>query len=408
VPTLAHCIVRSGRALAVFALGCALACGGGVRGDLEIDSRRAPGASGALRDLASLYGKAHPAAAVNLSAGAPLTSRLRGGTPPDVFLAPAGMAFLHDPLFAGRLTDLSALAREEGWIDGFPAAVKKSVADEGGLWMAPVGVHRSARLWYAPAELTRRGVTVPRTWDDFQAMVSKLRSLGVAPLALGPAEGALDFFEAVAVAELGPDDWEALWEGRLPPDGPAMERVWRRAGSVLAAAFGGRAAVPSADPARELETGRAAFAFLDGGATDGAGPEESPDLECAGAPGTDGIFVFSVDGFALPRAAKNKAAAREWLKLCSSREAEGAFNRARDAISVRLDADLSGCDGKTRSASLAYRKDRLVGSLAHGMTADADFITDLKPVLEAFLADRNAPRASRDFAALMKKHGVLK
>ncbi|MBN2353280.1 MAG: carbohydrate ABC transporter substrate-binding protein [Spirochaetales bacterium] len=412
MPPFIHALARFVCSLTAFALCSLPSCGGGVRGELEIDPRGVPDARGAVRQLADLFGHAHPEATVSLSSGVPLASRLRGGTPPDVFLARAGLSLLHDPLYVDRLKDLAPLAKEEGWLDRLPAAVKKLIADERGVWMAPTGVHRATRLWFAPVNLKRWGVTVPRTWEEFRAAAAKLATRGVVPLTYESGSGALAFFEAMAVAELGPDTWEALWEGRLAPDGPEMAGVWRKAKAVIDAAFPGRSASPAENPVSELAAGRAAFAFLDGEpalpASEAAEPQAGADLDCACAPGTGGVFVLYVDGFALPRAGKNETAAREWLRLCSSRREQDDFNRARGAISARLDSDLSEFDEHSRSAAVDYRKDRLVGSLAHGMTADADFMNDVKPVIESFLAARDISKAIRDFDALLKKHEIVK
>jgi len=64
----------------------------------------------------------------------------------------------------GALSDLNAVATEEGWDDVVPAALQK-FAKVGGKWVsAPVNVHSTNWVWANKAVLDANGIVVPTTW----------------------------------------------------------------------------------------------------------------------------------------------------------------------------------------------------------------------------------------------------
>lgn len=62
---------------------------------------------------------------------------------------------------ANRMEDLSALFRQEGWLQAFPKGLIDLISYKGGIWSVPVNIHRSNVMWYLPAKLKEWGSTRP-------------------------------------------------------------------------------------------------------------------------------------------------------------------------------------------------------------------------------------------------------
>jgi glucose/mannose transport system substrate-binding protein len=121
------------------------------------------------------------------------------------------------------------------------------------------------------------------------------------------------------------------------------------------------------------------------------------DYTFAAGPGTVGIYQWLSDTFTLPVGAKNRNAAIEWLKLSGSKEGQDAFNPLKGSIAARTDSDLSKYDDYLKSAAADWAKDRLVGSTAHGVTADNKFMAAMNAAVGKYVSG-----GAKDNAGLAK------
>ena len=73
-----------------------------------------------------------------------------------------------------------------------------------------------------------------------------------------------------------------------------------------------------------------------------------------------------------------------------------------------MDSDLSKYNAYLQSAAADFGKNRIVGSLAHGVVANEGFMNDFASVMEMFLKNRNAKQASMAAQEIAVKNGIAK
>jgi len=390
-----------------------------LTGDLEIFSWWAGDEGPALQALIDIYKKQNPKVDVinatvtggsGVNAKAVLKTRMLGGEPPDSFQVHSGQELIGTWVKADRMEDLTPLFKEQGWMDVFPKGLIKLIGTDKGIWSVPVNVHRSNVLWYIPANLKKWGVEVPKTWDEFFAIAPKLKAAGVTPLALAQNWTANHLWESVALASLGADNWDALWAGKLKFDSPEGVKAWELFGKVLEYTNSDATSLSWQQATDMVIDGRAAFNIMGDWAAgymtttkklvpgQGYGWEASPD--------TEGEFLFLADSFGLPKGSPHRDNALAWLKLLGSKEGSDTFNPLKGSISARTDSDLSKYNDYLQSAAADFGKDRVVGSLAHGVAANETFMGGFASVMEMFLKTRNPMAAGKACAQLAKKSGI--
>ena len=97
-----------------------------------------------------------------------------------------------------------------------------------------------------------------------------------------------------------------------------------------------------------------------------------------------------------------------WLKLLGSKEGSDAFNPLKGSISARTDTNLAKYNDYAKSASADFGQNRIIGSLAHGVTANEGFMNDFASVMEMFLKSRNAEAAAKAAQQIAVKNGISK
>jgi len=147
-----------------------------VSGKLEIFSWWAGDEGPALEALINKYEKMYSGVNVvnstvtggaGVHAKAVLKTRLLGGDPPDTFQVHAGQELIGTWVVADRMEDLTKLYEQEGWHKVFPADLVKLLSTDKGIWSVPVNIHRSNVMFFIPDNLTKWGVGVPATWEEF-------------------------------------------------------------------------------------------------------------------------------------------------------------------------------------------------------------------------------------------------
>jgi len=390
-----------------------------LTGDLEIFSWWAGDEGPALQALIDIYKKQNPGVNVinatvtggsGVNARAVLKTRMLGGEPPDSFQVHAGQELIGTWVKADRMEDLTPLFEEQGWMKVFPEGLIKLIGTDKGIWSVPVNIHRSNVMWYVPANLAKWGVEAPKSWDDFFAIAPKLKAAGVTPLALGQNWTANHLWESVALASMGADNWDALWSGKLKFDSPEAVKAWTMMGKVLEFTNADASSLSWQQATDMVIDGRAAFNIMGDWAagymvtTKKMTPGK--DFGYMASPGTTGEFMFLADSFGLPKGAPDRDNAVAWLKVLGSKEGSDAFNPIKGSISARTDSDLSKYNAYLQSAAADFGKDRVVGSLVHGVAANETFASGFGSVMEMFLKTKNADAAAKACAQLAKKAGI--
>ena len=93
--------------------------------------------------------------------------------------------FALDYAEAGKLGDITSLAKKEGWDKVVPTALQKFTTTDGKWDAVPVNIHSVNWVWINKAVMDKIGGTEPKTFDDFVALLDKAKKAGVIPLALG-------------------------------------------------------------------------------------------------------------------------------------------------------------------------------------------------------------------------------
>ncbi len=381
---------------------------------LEIFSWWAGDEGPALQALIDRYSALYPNIQVinstvtggsGVNARAVLKTRMLGGDPPDSFQVHAGQELIATWVVAGRMEDLSGLFKSEGWMTKFPPGLISLLSTKSGIWSVPVNIHRSNVMWYVPSRLKEWGVTPPKTWAEFLTTCETLKGKGVkSPLALGENWTQNHLWESVALGELGPAEWTALWSGKLKFTDPKVVKVWETFGKVLACSNPDASGLSWQQAVDRMLKGDAAFNIMG----DWAAGYMATTLKLvpgegfgyAPSPSTSGVFMMLSDSFGLPKGAKHRDAALKWLKLLGSKDGQDIFNPLKGSIAARLDSDLSKYNTYLQSAAKDWKSNKIVGSLVHGAVAPEAFGSQFGTVMEIYLSSKNAKAAANAAQAI--------
>lgn len=388
--------------------------------ELEIFSWWAGNEGPALEALIELYEENYENTEVinatvtggsGVNARAVLKTRMLGGDPPDSFQVHAGQELIGTWVVADRMQNVSSIYEEESWSDVYPEELLSLVSTEDGMWSVPVNIHRSNVLWYMPANLEEWGVEVPSDWQTFiDTTCPALQEQGVTPLVIGQNWTQQHLWESVALAELGPDGWQALFSGDLAFDSDEATAVWDTFGQLLKCTNSDASGLSWQQATDRIVNGDAAFNVMGdwamGYMTTTLDLAPNDDFGWAASPGTEGMFMLLSDSFGLPQGAPHPENAAEWLRMIGSREAQDVFNPIKGSISARLDSDLSLYNAYGQATSEDYRDNVRVGSLVHGAIAKESFMSEFATALEIYLSSGNSTQAASAAQAIANQTGI--
>ena len=297
---------------------------------------------------------------------------------------------------AGKMGDISDLAKKEGWDKVVPAPLQKfSMLD--GKWVAvPVNVHSVNWLWINKAVLDKVGGTEPKTMDDLFALLDKAKTAGVIPLALGGQNWQETvLFDDVMVATGGPQFYKKAFND-LDADAlksPMMKASFDNLKKLVAYVdpnYSGRdwnlatAMVIKGDALMQVMGDWAKGEFKAAGKTAGQ------DFLCPRFPGTDGTVVYNSDMFGMfDVPADRKAAQAALAQATLSKSFQIAFNVVKGSVPARTDVsdqDFDVC-GKKGIADLkaADAGGTLFGDMSQGYGAPPAVANAVKDVVTKFV-----------------------
>ena len=331
---------------------------------------------------------------------------LSGNAPTAVQLKGPAIQEWHEE---GALADISAVAEAEGWAKVLPASIAGHMRCKNTWCAAPVNVHRVDWIWANASVLKANGISMPRTWQEFNSAAKKLRAAGVIPLAHGgQAWQDATVFEAVALGILGADGFRKAFveldEKTLTSD--AMVAVFdqmRVLRGHVDRNFSGRdwnlatAMVMKGEAAFQIMGDWAKGEFL------AAGKVPGKDFLCASTPG-DG-FLYNVDSFAMFNVdGKDRQDGQALLaKLIVGKNFQKVFNLNKGSIPARTDVPLDEFDIcahlSAKDMAASSKGGSLLPSYAHGMAlrgAQAGAITDV--VTAHFNSDMSSADAVKRLA----------
>jgi len=125
-------------------------------------------------------------------------------------------------------------------------------------------------------------------------------------------------------------------------------------------------------------------------------------------PGTKGIFVALSDSFALPAKAPDMENAKNWLKVCGSKEGQEAFNPKKGSICARTDCDPKLFNAYLQSSMTDWSKDAIVPSVAHGAAAYESWAVAYKDTMQLFVTSGDVAATQASLQKLCVDAGICK
>jgi len=337
------------------------------------------------------------------NARAILATRLQSGDAPDSWQGHAGQELIGTYVAADQLESLNFLYEENGWLDVMPETLIPLISKDGDIYSVPVNIHRANVIWANPAVLEEYGVEMPTTLDEWFAVMDTMQAGGMeAPLALGEQWTALHLFETVLLASLGPDGYDALWNGSGDWNSAEVAQALADYEKIITYTNSDASALSWQDAGQIVIDGDAAFNVM-GDWQEGffreLGKAPGEDYVWAAVPGTEGNFQFLSDSFVLPKGAPHRDAAIAWLTVAGSQEGQDAFNPVKGSIPARSDGDVSLYGEYLQSAMADWANNNVVGSLTHGVVANDGWKSEIDTAVGLYLAGGNTADLQAALAA---------
>ena len=349
------------------------------------------------------------------NAKAELARRLAAGNPPDTFQAQAG-AMVGDYITAGQLEDVTFLYTQNGWDKSFNQDVLKLIQRDGRYYSVPVDIHHINVLWSNKRLCGSVGVpTDPQTIPQFIDALTKVKAAGHIPLAISrdPSESwqLQHVMEAMLIGTLGADGWAALWQEGANWSAAGVTQALESFHQVMLHAPGTGGNMSWDQVSAQVAKGEAAYQIM-GDWTEASftvtyNLQPHVDYDWAASPGTKGIFDFASDCFTLPKGAPHRDATIAWLNECGSQEGQDSFTTVKGAIPPRA---VVGAEERTlfdpylQWSLDEWGKDRIIGSLTHGVVAPAAWNTDILTAIGVYLTDPDPAKLQASLVAAAAKH----
>jgi raffinose/stachyose/melibiose transport system substrate-binding protein len=145
---------------------------------------------GFYQGVVDAYMKAHPGVTIEVTVleneafKSKVTTLMQSGNPPDIFHSWGG-GVMAEYAKAGLLRDISKFTKGTDWGKSMAPGVWEVYGYNGKQYGAPFDMG-AITFWYNKDLLAQVGYkTFPTDWDDFIALVKKLKAAGITPIALG-------------------------------------------------------------------------------------------------------------------------------------------------------------------------------------------------------------------------------
>jgi glucose/mannose transport system substrate-binding protein len=300
-----------------------------------------------------------------------LANDLQAKKPPSTFQAHAG-AELGDYIKNAQVDDVSDLYKEFGLDKAFPQSLLDNLTVDGKIYSVPANVHRANVVWASPAVLKKANIDAtkaPASVDAWIADMEKLKAAGVkAPLATSKGFAEEMVMEAVLLAELGPDKFTGLWNGKTDMAGADVTAALEKFKKVLSFSNADREAIDWPDALQYVNKGQSGYTLMGDWVAAQQLSDKVPDTAYTywPAPGTEGSFQYLADSFTLPTGGQDPEGAKCWLKTVGSAAGQKAFNTKKGSIPARSDAVAADYPKYQQGAMADWKSKKIVPSCAHG------------------------------------------
>lgn len=299
-----------------------------------------------------------------------LQTALNSGDAPDIFLQRGGgkMAAM---VQAGQLMDISGKISSDTKAN-ISSGSFKAETYQGKVWAMPLSVLPGG-LFYSKDLFTKAGITAaPATIDDLSADVTKLKSTGVAPIALGGKDAwpAAHWFYWFALRECSGDTMQKTADSK-----DFSDPCWLKAANDLQA-FAGQKPFNNGFLTTSAQQGAGSSAGLvanhkaamelmgawDPGVIASLTPDQKPlpDLgfypfpELSGGNGEPGSIMGGVDGYSC--SAKAPKECPDFLNFVASTAQQTAYYKAFNSPPVNTEAQKQVTEPYLKDVLAAYNK----------------------------------------------------
>jgi glucose/mannose transport system substrate-binding protein len=378
------------------------------------------GEEAGLKAMYAIFEKSHSgveivnqavAGAAGSNAKAVLKTRMQGGDPPDSFQVHMGHELTDGYVAAGQVEPLNDLYKSEGYEQAFPKGVLEIVSANNNYWSVPVNIHRANVLWFNKKVLTDNQINPPETFDDFFNAAEKLKAKGITPLALGDKEpfASAHLFETVLLGVLGPDGYKGLWTGATNWNDAKVTTALENMKKMLAYVNTDHAALTWDQANDQLIQGKAAMTIMGDWVNGDYTQKKFNDYGWTLSPGTKGIFDALSDTFALPKGAKNRDNALDWLKLAGSVEGQDAFNPLKGSIPANINAGkATGYNDYLKATMKDWTSHTIVPSVVHGAAAKDGWAQTYTDAINSFVTKQDVASTQKALAAACTDAGICK
>lgn len=318
-----------------------------------------------------------------------LQADLQAGNPPDTFQAHAG-AELTDYIDAAQIEDVSNLYDEFKLRDAFPKSLVDRLTVDGKIYSVPSNIHRANVVWANPAVLKEAGInpaTPPASIDAWIADMEKVKAKGKTPITVGMDWTQTQLLETILIADLGPDAYNGLWDGKTDWAGADVTKALTHFQKIMSFTNPDRDGLDWEPAMQKVVEGNAAYNVMGDWAVagfDSQKKKEGTDYIWFPVPGNEKVFDFLADSFTLPVGAKHPGGTKNWLQTISSSEGQLAFNKVKGSIPARTDVDVAQLAPYQQKAMEAFKSDTIVSSLAHGAAAPVAVSTEMNKAVVKF------------------------
>ncbi|HEY6103500.1 MAG TPA: extracellular solute-binding protein [bacterium] len=378
----------------------------------------AGGEAEGLAGMFTVYKKLYPnveivnatvAGGAGTNAKAVLATRLTGGDPPDSFQVHAGLEVQkYDP--AKYLDPLDSLFTSAGWDKAFPSGLLTLLRYQGHYWSVPVNIHRANVMWYSKKVFADNKLTPPKTFDEWFKAADALKAKGIVPFVLGDKEGweAGHAFEAVLIGTLGADGYRGLWTGKTAWTDAKVTQALNTFKRMITYTNSDHAALTWDGAGQYLIDNKGAMQIMGDWQNGWFQSKNYTGYGWAAPPGNAGVFDALSDSFSLPKGAKNRDNAMNWLKVAGSKEGQEAFNPKKGSICARTDCNQSLFNAYLQSAAQDWKSNALVPSVIHGAAAFESWATKYKDALALFVTSGDVAKTQAALQQACKDAGVCK
>ena len=285
------------------------------------------------------------------AADAAFQNRLVAGDPPAAKQAVIGLANA-DFVNQGLLNSIDDVAKAGKWADVLPKSIYDLISYNGKVYLSPSDAHGESWVFYSKDTFAKAGVTEePKSWDEFFAVLDKLKAAGIQPVAWGGQSWQESkVFNMILLTQVGIDGFLKIYADKEKSDASTegVKKTLDILGKLRGYVDEGAAGRNWNDATAMVITGKAGVQFMGDWAKGefvAAGKQPGKDYGCMLAPQSPGM-VYVADSFSFPKIAD--AASQKGQALLAEVAMDPAvqveFSLRKGSVPMRTDVDKSKLD----------------------------------------------------------------